>query len=74
MSQERGSGEDKYGTIQENGYISKTLKSINIGQKSTLEWIGEEILVMKDPMTENHTYSVVAKTKMEVYCPRERKG
>lgn len=68
LSQERGSGEDKYGTIQENGYISSTLKTINIGQKSTLEWIGEEILVMKDPKVENHSYSVVAQTKMEAYC------
>lgn len=58
--------EDQFGTIQHNGYVSNTLKSIHVGQKSRLEWIGEEILLM-DPSKETFNYSVIAHTKVETF-------
>jgi hypothetical protein len=36
---------EQFGSIQQNGYVSTTLKSVQLGQKSTFEWIGEEFLV-----------------------------
>lgn len=59
--------EDQFGTIHQNGYISNTLKSIHVGQKSDLEWIGEEILLMEDPAKEHFNYSVIAHTKVETF-------
>ena len=34
--------EDRYGTIYNNGLVSKTLHSVSIGLKQENEWIGEE--------------------------------
>jgi len=32
--------EDKFGTFYENGYISKTLKTVHLGQVGKYEWVG----------------------------------
>ena len=59
--------EDKFGTLQKNGYISKTLKSVNIGQKGRLEWIGDDLCLMDDPKKDKFHYSAVAVTKCVTY-------
>lgn len=50
-----------------NGYVSKTLKTIQIGIKSNYEWIGEDLLTAADPKTYLFDYSVMAKTKLVTY-------
>ena len=32
--------EDKFGTFFENGFISKTLKTVHLGQLGQFEWVG----------------------------------
>ena len=50
----------------ENGYLSTTLKHINIGTKEKNDWIGEEILNMEED--ENiYNYSATPTTKCETY-------
>lgn len=34
--------EDRYGSIQKNGFVSKTMNIVAIGLKQENEWIGEE--------------------------------
>ena len=50
-----------------NGYVSKTLRTIQIGIKSNFEWIGEDLLTATDPKTYLFDYSVMAKTKLVTY-------
>jgi len=50
-----------------NGYISKTLKTIQIGQKSTGEWLGEDLLLMETPAKCSFDYSAIAVTKIVTY-------
>ena len=61
---------EQFGSIQNNGYVSRTLKSVQLGQKSTLEWIGEEFLVTNDKNDKavEFPYAVVAHTKCVTYC------
>ena len=37
---------EQFGTVQQNGMLSKTLKQLQLGTKTTNEWIGEEFLLM----------------------------
>ena len=62
MSQKKGQIplEDRFGTIHKNGYISKTMRSLLIGGKGRLEWIGEGFFAMKDPEKDPFSYSVIA--------------
>ena len=60
--------------MQKNGYLSKTLKSVLIGQKAQGEWIGEDLLHYmmtqegKQQKFKGFNYSVVALTKVSTYC------
>jgi hypothetical protein len=49
-----------------NGYISKTLRTVQIGMKSTREWIGEDILGADNPATYLSPYT--AKVVKKVVC------
>ena len=57
--------EDQFGTLNNNGYVSKTLKSVTIGSKSRLEWIGEDLLHLNPEFKFEH--SVIAHTKLTTY-------
>ena len=50
-----------------NGYISKTLRTVQIGTMTTGEWIGEDLLIMEDPTYNTYEYSAIAQTKLETY-------
>jgi len=52
-----------------NGYLSKTLKNINIGTKEQKDWIGEELLNMEqgDNVRAVYNYSAIPTTKCETY-------
>ena len=67
---------DQFGTIQMNGYVSKTLKQVQLGQKSSFEWIGEEFLLPTDdpelPKEAKFPYTVVAHTKCVTYVIPEK--
>lgn len=56
--------EDQFGTLQDNGFVSKTIKQIQIGTRGALEWIGEGFYSMEDPAKDPFSYSVIAKTKI----------
>lgn len=43
------------------------MRSIQIGIKSTHEWIGEDLLIAENPLTYKFEYSVVAQTKLTTY-------
>lgn len=47
--------------------MSNTLKQIQIGMKSKLEWIGEDLLIMDDPHKNTFEYTAVAETKCTAY-------
>lgn len=51
----------------QNGYISKTLRTIQIGTKSVGEWVGEELLIMQDVNQDKFDYTAIAVTKLETY-------
>ena len=53
--------------LMKNGYISKTLRTIQIGRKSAGEWIGEDLLTMEDPHNNTFEYSATAVTKLVTY-------
>lgn len=61
-------------SVQKNGYLSKTLKSIQLGQKQQGEWVGEELLGTNvDKVGADFAgfcYSVIAQTKVMTYCIR----
>lgn len=59
--------EDKFGTIHENGYVSKTLKTVQLGQVSQGEWLGQELLFWKSPKTEVFNYTAVAQARSVAY-------
>ena len=50
-----------------NGYVSKTLKTIQIGIKSKYEWIGEDLLGAADPNNYIFDYSALVKSKLVTY-------
>lgn len=50
-----------------NGYVSNTLKTLQIGIKSRYEWIGEDLLAAVDPTTFKFDYSAIAKSKLTTY-------
>lgn len=54
-------------TQEGQGYLSKTLKSVIIGQKTQFQWFGEEILNQSDPK-----YSVIANSKVQVYSLKKQ--
>ena len=49
--------QEKLKALFKNGYVSKTLKTIQIGMKSTFEWIGEDILTTENPATYQSPYT-----------------
>lgn len=53
--------------IQQNGFISSTLKHINICQKSDKQWLCEELLEMKPTNPTTFLYSIIAQTKCDVF-------
>ena len=61
-------------SLQSNGYLSKTLKSVLVGQKTQGEWIGEDLLeYMMTPEAKHlkfpgFDYSAVALTTISSYC------
>lgn len=57
--------EDKYGTIQDNGYVSSTLKTVKLGQLTNYGWIGEELLHWKEPQP--FPYNATAYTVTHAY-------
>lgn len=68
-SQKRNSGaHESFGALVKNGYISKTLRTIQIGMKSTHEWIGEDLLLMEQPHQNAFEYSAIAETKCVTYA------
>ena len=50
-----------------NGYISNTLKSVQIGTKSVGEWIGEDLLIMENAHQNSFEYTATAMTKLVTY-------
>jgi hypothetical protein len=60
---------DESNRLLKNGYVSKTLKNINIGTKQQGDWIGEELLNMEqgDPKEAVYNYSAIPTTKCETY-------
>lgn len=60
--------EDKFGTLQQNGYVSKTLRTVHIGQKGRLEWIGEELC---DSTFTSFPYSAIAYTKCVTFMIKQ---
>ena len=59
---------ESFGSLVKNGYISKTLRTIQIGMKSTHEWIGEDLLIMDQPQQNAFDYTAVAETKCVTYA------
>lgn len=53
--------------LTQNGYVSNTLKAIQIGIKSRYEWIGEDLLVMNDPQHDKFEYTAIAVSKCVTY-------
>lgn len=51
----------------QNGYVSNTLKTIQIGTKTKGEWLGEDLLIMQDPLHNVYEYSAIAVTKLDTY-------
>lgn len=51
-----------------NGYVGQTLRTIQIGIKSTYEWIGEDLLIMNEPNSDSFEYTAVALTKCVTYA------
>ena len=51
-----------------NGYVAQTLRQIQIGIKSTHEWIGEDLLIMNEPNLDAFEYTAVAVTKCVTYA------
>ena len=71
---------EQFGSIQDNGFISKTLTQVQLGQKSKLEWLGEEFLLPEPkpdedpamPHYEKFPYSIIAHTKCVTYRIKEK--
>ena len=59
--------EDRYGSLQKNGFVSKTLHNVAIGLKEENEWIGEEQFIYDEPEQYTYEYSVIAQTKCTMY-------
>jgi len=53
--------------LVKNGYVSKTLRTIQIGTKSSGEWVGEDLLIMDDVINNTYEYTAIAVTKLETY-------
>lgn len=53
--------------LMKNGYISNTLKAIQIGTKSVGDWIGEDLLIMENTTQNTFEYTVTAITKVVTY-------
>ena len=65
-----GAGSTSPGSLNKlvnNGYVSNTLKTLQIGIKSRYEWIGEDLLAAPDPNTFKFDYSAIAKSKLTTY-------
>jgi hypothetical protein len=54
--------------LTKNGYVGNTLRTVQIGIKSTYEWLGEDLLIMKDPHNDGFEYTAVAVTKLATYA------
>ena len=50
-----------------NGYVSNTLKTVQIGLISEHEWIGEDPLIAEEPSKYLFEYSAVARTKLVTF-------
>jgi len=50
-----------------NGYVSSTLKTVQVGVKSQYEWIGEDLLIAEDVDAYRFEYSAIAQTKLVTY-------
>ena len=59
---------ESFGSLVKNGYISKTLRTVQIGMKSTHEWIGEDLLLMEQPQQNAFEYTALAETKCVTYA------
>lgn len=53
--------------LTSNGYVSKTLKTVQLGMKSRPEWIGEDLLAAEDPAQYCSIYTAQAVTRMTCY-------
>ena len=47
--------------------MSKTLKTVQLGMKSSYEWIGEDMLAADDPGSYCSVYTAQAVTRMTCY-------
>lgn len=70
LNENQKNNRDRTVTLQpliQNGYVSDTLRTIQIGMKSTGEWIGEDLLIMDEPHLNSFDYSAIAVTKCVTY-------
>ena len=54
-------------TFNKNGYLSQTLMNVTIGQKSERQWVGEDIIEMKNEGMVPYNYSVVSCSQCDTF-------
>lgn len=59
------------GDLVNNGYVSNTMRTINISSCGRHQWLGQDLLIMQNPNHGHHSdkfdYSAIAITKVVTY-------